>query len=302
MPPAAASSETVDVRTSDGWSLRADVDDPAGEPVGVAVLAHAMMARRAEFDRPAHQGLRRWLVEKGWSVVAFDFRGHGESGPSASEGGDWSYDDLVRLDLPAIHAFARSRQKKRQHAVLVGHSLGGHVSLAAQGLGLVDFDRFVAVAVNLWMPEFEPSRLAWTPRRAALEAVAALSHKVGRFPARSLRIGSDDESHRYFDDFARFGRTNRWESRDGSADYLAALGRVTTPVLQVLSEGDRWACSPTGARRFLERCGGPQELVRVERSDDGGPPPDHMGIVTGGKIRRVWERVEAWMREGAVAS
>src|ERR1700677_65241 len=85
--PRTPTSEVVEVRTTDGWSLRADLDEPAGEPVGVAVLAHAMMARRTEFDRPQGAGLRQRLVARGWRVISFDFRGHGDSGPRASEGG-----------------------------------------------------------------------------------------------------------------------------------------------------------------------------------------------------------------------
>lgn len=301
MPPTAASSETVDVRTADGWSLRADVDEPAGELVGVAVLAHAMMARRAEFDRPHGKGLRRWLVERGWRVIAFDFRGHGESGPTAAEGGDWSYDDLVRRDLPAVHAFARSRERKRLHTVLVGHSLGGHVGAAAQGTGGVDFDRIVLVAANVWMPQFDSSVRRWALKRSVLEAIAVASRRVGRFPARALRLGSDDEAHTYFGDFQRFARTGRWESADGKVDYLAALSNVRVPVLQIVSDGDRWACRPEGGSLFVERCGGPRELIHVRHADDGGPAPDHMGIVTSARIASHWKRIEEWMRPATVA-
>src|SRR5215472_3938422 len=66
--------EAIDIRTADGWSLRADVHEPAEDACGVAVLAHAMMARRAEFDRPQGNGLARFMVARGWCVVAFDFR------------------------------------------------------------------------------------------------------------------------------------------------------------------------------------------------------------------------------------
>ena len=289
------------MRTTDGWSLRADLDEPAGEPVGVAVLAHAMMARRTEWGRPQGAGLRQRLVARGWRVISFDFRGHGDSGPRASEGGKYSYDDLVTQDLPAIHAFARARDRKRRRVVLVGHSLGGHVGLAAQGTGLVAFDRIVAVAVNLWMPQFEPSASRRALRLLMLGAVDATARRVGRFPARALRMGSDDEAQAYFHDLGRFARTGRWTSADGAIDYLASLASVQVPVLQVVSEGDRMACRPEGGARFLRRCGGPQELMRVERADDGGPAPGHMGIVTSGRIDGVWDRVEAWMRAPVLA-
>lgn len=296
-----AESETVEVRTSDGWALRADVDEPAGDPVGIAVLAHAMMARRSSFERPRGAGVRRMLVERGWRVVSFDFRGHGDSGPAASEGGKWGYDDLVRIDMPAMHAFARAREKKKRPVVLVGHSLGAHVGLAAQGTGLVAFDAIVSIAGNIWLRELEDSPPRWAAKRATVVAVATICRRLGRFPARTLRLGSDDESRAYFEDFDRFARTGRWTSADGANDYLAALGEVRAPVLQIVSEGDRLACTPGSGWRFLGLCGGETELLRIEQADDGGPAPGHMEIVTGGTIASVWDRVEAWMHMATVA-
>jgi predicted alpha/beta hydrolase len=299
--PRLASHEAVDVRTADGWSLRADVHEPAEQPVGVAVLAHAMMARRTEFERPDGAGLRRMLVERGWRVVLFDFRGHGDSGPRADQGGRWGYDDLVAGDLPAVYGFVRSRLRRTRPIVLVGHSLGAHVGLAAQGTGLVAFDAIVSIAGNVWLRELEPSRRRWLVKRASLAAVAAVCRRAGRFPARLLRIGSDDEARDFFEDAARFARSGRWASADGAADYFASLARVRVPVLQVVSDGDRLECVPECGARFVARCAA-SEVVRVARADDGGPPPDHMGLVTSGRIASVWGRVEAWMRRATVAS
>ncbi|MDP8999580.1 MAG: hypothetical protein M3O46_05655, partial [Myxococcota bacterium] len=43
-------SEQIEIRTADGWSLRADVHEPKCRPVGLAVMAHALMRRRSDFD------------------------------------------------------------------------------------------------------------------------------------------------------------------------------------------------------------------------------------------------------------
>jgi predicted alpha/beta hydrolase len=300
--PPGPGSESIDIRTGDGWSLRADVHEPGGTPVGVAVLAHAMMARRSEFDRPKGAGVATRLVARGWRVVSFDFRGHGDSGPPARDGASYGYDDFVARDLPAVHECARSRLRRKTPVVLVGHSLGGHVGLAAQGTGLVSFDGIVCVGANVWLGDLEPSRARWLVKRAALAAIVAVSRRVGRFPARLLRMASDDESRPYVEDFERFARTGAWTSADGSADYLAGLGAVRVPVLQLVSDGDRLECVPECGVRFVARCAGGHEVIRVTVGDDGGPPPDHMGMVTSGRIGSAWERVEAWMRRLAVAS
>jgi predicted alpha/beta hydrolase len=292
------SSEQLDIRTSDGWSLRADVHEPKGDAMGVAVLAHAMMARRSEFDRPQGAGLVTFLVERGWRVIAFDFRGHGESGPGAHEGGRYHYDDFVVQDLPSVHAFARSRGRgDRKHpVVLIGHSLGGHVALAAQGAGLVAFDGVVAVGANVWLRALETSAARWLVKRASLLGMLALSRRIGRFPSRALRLGSDDVTHACVSDLERFARTGAWKSADGRIDYLASLPRVRIPVLQLVSDGDRLECTPECGARFVAHCGGRHEVVRIARSADGGPPPTHMELVTSSKTRSSWERAEGWMR------
>lgn len=282
----------MELRTRDGWSLRADVHEPANAgTVGVVVLAHAMMARRTSFDRAK---VARFFVDRGWRVVAFDFRGHGDSGPRAQEGASWSYDDLVRHDLPAAFAFARGRERKKRRVVLVGHSLGGHVGLAAQGTSLVAFDAIVALGANVWLRQDEPSLRRWLVKRAVLAAVAATCRCVGRFPVRALRLGSDDEARAYFEDFDRYARAGRWTSADGSVDYLAALAEVRAPVLQIVGEADRLACPPECGARFIARCAGRHEVMRAAGID-------HMGLVTSEAMRPTWDRVESWMRAAVLA-
>src|SRR5579884_4279800 len=83
--------EEIEIRTSDGWLLRADVYEPT-DAVGTVVLAHAWMARRSEFSRPAGSGIARFFVDRAWRVVAFDFRGHGDSRREDTR--DYGYDDL----------------------------------------------------------------------------------------------------------------------------------------------------------------------------------------------------------------
>jgi predicted alpha/beta hydrolase len=300
--------EEIEIRTSDGWALRADLYEAGGEgaergggPPGVAVLAHAFMARRGEFDRQGG-GLAPFLAARGWKVVSFDFRGHGGSGPSAREGGSYGYDDLVRGDLPAVMSFARSRVRGKLPVVVLGHSLGGHTSLAAQGTGALGADAIVGFGASPWVAAFEPSRPRWLAKRVLLEGMVRMSRRVGRFPARALGRGSDDESLGCIEDIGRFAGAGAWAgswaSADGRDDYLAALGRVRVPVLQVVSEGDRLECAPACGAELLARCngGGKRDIVRIAARDDGGAPPGHMAMVTSGRVRDAWARVEEWMR------
>jgi predicted alpha/beta hydrolase len=298
----AAPDESLDIRTSDGWSLRADVRSPEGPPRGVAVLAHALMARRTEFHRNQDSSFASFLAGRGWRIVAFDFRGHGESRPAAHEGATYGYDDFVARDLAAVCAFAREQAGPGEPVVVVGHSLGGHAAFAAQGTGAIAVDALVGIgAAPPFLGAHEPSRARWLVKRALFASMLAAARRVGRFPARALRLGSDDESLACCEDFERVARTGRWTTHDGRTDYLAALANVTVPALQIVSERDRLECVPTCGAAFVGCCGGPSEVVRVARGDDGGDAPSHMGLVTSRRVRSVWEGIEAWM-ERAPAS
>ena len=277
-------TESIEIRTSDGVSLSATVHD--AEPTrGTVVMAHAMFARQSAF---------RWLApmfrDRGWRVVSFDFRGHGKS-PATSYG----YDDFVVSDLPAVIGCVRERAEGKP-VVLVGHSLGGHVALAAQGCGLVKLDAIVLVAANVWIRDFEPNGTVWALKRTILEGFLGTARRVGRFPARALRMGSDDESVGYVEDLARFGLEGRWGSRDRTRDYRAALGEVDVPLYSIASAGDRINARPVCVERMVARCRGKLHIDCVTRSDDGSRPPGHGALLTTERARSAFERAEAFLR------
>lgn len=278
------------------------VDDP---PVGVAlrgtcVMAHALFARKTEFGRRDRPGLSHVYAQQGWRTIAFDFRGHGESALPAGVS-EWGYDDLVRFDLPAVLDCARVRSDDKP-VVVVGHSMGGHVALAAQGTGRIAADGLVVVACNLWLRQLETSRLRWAAKLAAGRVMSESLARVGRLPARRMRIGSDDASGRFVRDLLRFMREDRWTSDDGADDYLASLARVVVPVSAVSSDGDRMTCHPASAELFARRCRGPLDLVRIERSDDGQRAPGHMAMVTTARARVPLARALAWVESKLIAS
>ncbi|HEV3191672.1 MAG TPA: alpha/beta fold hydrolase, partial [Polyangiaceae bacterium] len=229
-------------------------------------------------------------------VVMFDFRGHGDSSAVPPATTRTGYDLLIEQDMPAACAFARSRAG-RGPVVVVGHSLGGHVALAAQGSKRIDVDAIVLLGSCVWLRRLEPSLSRWWLKRATIAAIRAVSLRAGRFPARALRLGSDDETRACVEDIARFVRSGEWTSADGKIDYWASLPSLRVPVLQVVSEGDRFECPPESGIRFVATVGGRSDIVRVASADDGGPPPNHMGLVTSGHVPSVWNRIEQWMRE-----
>lgn len=289
------SFEELEIRTSDGASLRAVIGDPPPDVpfVGTAVLAHAMFARKSQWGHPARPGAAHAFAALGFRTIAFDFRGHGQS-TVPPRNATWTYDELVRFDVPEVVAAARARAEDKP-VFVVGHSLGGHVSLAAQGTGRLRADGIVAIGASVWHRSFEPARLLWGAKNVAARLLLETSRRVGRFPARALRFGSDDASTEALTTTFRPLLEGVWRSDDGVDDYGAGLSRVAVPVCAVSSEGDHFICPPASAEAFARRTSGPVACLRVARGSDGRPAPSHMAIVTSTAARPTLEAALGWV-------
>lgn len=291
-----------EVRTADGWRLAVQRLPATGARKGVAVLGHAMMVDRRSMDRPAGAGLASTLAARGWDVHLADVRGHGASGPLPSEGGTWTYDDLVRFDIPALVADARQRAAGGP-VVLVGHSLCGHVSMATAAGGhhtVAPPDAHVLFATNTWMKGLDPARDAARTRQVLL--FRAITRLFGRFPSRLLRMGPADEAGPYVRDICRYHTSGRWMSR-GGVDWYAGLPRVEGPILALVGRGDTLMAHPENVERWMSALVSAAWELRVLGEGDLGLPqdPGHMELVTDPGSRGVWESVADWM-EGATAT
>ena len=281
--------EPIAVETADRWTLRGD---RRGAGPAVAVLGHAMFVDRRTLDRPSGEGLASELVAAGLEVLTFDARGHGQSGPGADTGASWTYDDVVRLDVPAMVAAARSLAGGRP-VVLVGHSLIGHAALIHAGLEPARAaDGIVALAPNLWAPHLEPSAPRRAAKAAALRAWSAITEAAGCFDPRPLRLGTTPEARGYVAQFRAMWERDRLESPDGEVDYEAALARALVPVLAYSSDADRLFGHPGSVGRFLALMGrAPVEHRRLTL--DGGAP-SHAGFVTSTASRPIWRDIGSW--------
>lgn len=238
-----STSAPVFATTSDGVALHAERTPARGERRGVAVCLHAMMTDGRYFKTLAGK-----LAARGYDVVVADFRGHGRSQALA----DWSFDDLVDFDLPAIVAAARPD-------VIVAHSLGGLVVTAALGLRAIPPPRLVVLpATAVWLG-------GGLRRRALMSVYRNVTALVGKAPIRALRLGTADEAATYVKQLTGWSRAGRWTSLRG-IDYGDALWNIETPVLPIAGTGD-WMCTPDDARCFASRIPSAAPVRLVDGAD-----------------------------------
>jgi alpha-beta hydrolase superfamily lysophospholipase len=189
------------------------------------LLLHAMMTDARYFGAQRGDGFAQFLAPRGLEVFVAEFRGHGGSTPprAGERRADWSFDDLVELDLPAVVAAVPP------DAAILGHSLGGLVACAAIGT------RVVPPPTALVLAATNVRRGETATRRAVMRAFDASARLLGKVPARAIGVGNTDEPPAYAHQLAFTGAGDRLcrpaDARDvatriGSCGALRIVGRA----------------------------------------------------------------------------
>jgi predicted alpha/beta hydrolase len=268
----------VSATTSDGVALHVTRVAARGPRRGTVLCLHAMMT-----DGRYFRAFAAALAEDGHDVLVADFRGHGRSQPLP----DWSFDDLVELDLPAIvTACASAASCSTSDLVLLGHSLGGLVSTAALGTGRIPSPRLLVLAsTSVWLPGPNGP----FARRAVMGVYRAAAQLLGYAPIRRLRVGTADEAATYVRQLTGWAQSARWTSLRG-VDYTASAETITTPVLPFCGAGD-WMCTPRDAAAFLGHlpCTAELRVVGTRRGD--ALDPDHFQLFTRDELTPMWHEL-----------
>jgi uncharacterized protein len=128
IPPPAALQLPVQraaIRTEDGVTLASWVIPAAPDSTGYWLLiCHGNAGNLSEFGRPAHYAGLRAL---GLNLLAFDYRGYGESEGAPSEAG-------LYKDADAAYRYLREERGVASAKIVVfGHSLGSAVAVDLAG-------------------------------------------------------------------------------------------------------------------------------------------------------------------------
>jgi oxygen-independent coproporphyrinogen-3 oxidase len=253
-----------------------------GRPA-VLLVHGAFTNHRAWLHGPAG-GLAHFLGAQGFDVWLADLRHHGDSAreprPLA-----WTFEDWALRDAPAFVARVRE-ETDGAPLTWLGHSAGGAAGLC--WLTRVAAAAPLAAIVTLGTPG--PRRLG--PVRWSLAAATiGLSRTLGRFPARALGFGSEDEAAGILAQWMRWNVRGRWVGTDGF-DYFAALAAVRTPYLAVAGGADRVFAPAAACRQVVERVGSERKSLAVE------PGLSHTGLVLAPRARDAcWPAVAAWLKE-----
>jgi dienelactone hydrolase len=125
VPSLGAQARTVRVsfRSSDGVLLAGSFYETSSRPSPAVILVHMLTRNRRDWEAVAMR-----LASEGIAALAFDLRGHGESGPAPTEAG--AAPSAMPRDVAAARQFLASRPDVlRDRIGLAGASLGANLAL-----------------------------------------------------------------------------------------------------------------------------------------------------------------------------
>ncbi|MFW2477838.1 MAG: alpha/beta fold hydrolase [Sediminibacterium sp.] len=145
--------QTITITAADGYKLSALYSKPVGQNIGYIVLSSATGIKK-EF----YINFARYLVQNGYAVLLYDYRGIGKSAPvnlrkCASFMHEWG-----TLDMNAVLDYMVT-EKKATDIIWVGHSVG------AQLIGFLKHKehirKVIAISAAFGYWKYFPSPIKW---------------------------------------------------------------------------------------------------------------------------------------------
>jgi len=218
----------VAVRTADGRELRAAYWWPTGRVGAKGTVC--LLQGRAEFIEKYYETIGD-LRRRGFAVVAFDWRGQGESArdvadPHKGHVGRFGH---YRLDLEAVTEQVIRPRLPRPH-VCLAHSMGGCVVLTGALEGWQPFERIVTLA-----PMLSIRMVRWP---SVVSGLARVLHRLG-FGRAYVPFGSPVSIATKPYAGNRLCRDPQRYARNAEAGRVVGAGAVGDPTLAWLAEAFR---------------------------------------------------------------
>lgn len=258
-----------------------------GDPGGPAVLLlTGAFSNHTFWLGTRGVGFARHLATRGFCAYILDFRGHGQSA-GKPPGAEWCFEDWAIRDIPAAMELAAQAGPVR----VVTHSAAGAAMLTALALQPQLCQKIARLAV-LATPYPSLRGFRWATARFAV----FLCRRLGRFPARFLRFGPEDEDGGIMAQWLEWNLAGRWVTKAG-VSVLESLPHLAFPLLFVAGAGD-WLWSPPPlCRKLLATIPAKDKALWIVGQSDGCPvAPGHVALVTHPECRRrFWPRLADWL-------
>lgn len=227
------------------------------------------------------------LARAGVTAAVADYPGQGESRPRIGRDHDYGYQHLAHAWLPTV--VAELRRGHDGPVVLLGHSLGGHITAThlADAEAVVDGAVLIGSGTPYWRSHHGPKTLVQT------QVMAALTRVLGYWPGPRFGFGGV-QPRTLIREWAAFARNGRLAP--SGLDIAPGLRDRELPVLVIDLDNDTLAppSAVDGLVAMLPRA----EVNRwafSKRPGDPGRSVNHYSFARSPEI--IGERIAAWVLE-----
>lgn len=287
----ASSAETVEIPCRDGYRLTGHFWHPRQDCAAGTVIVNPATGVLARY----YHHYARFLIEQGFAVLTYDYRGIGLSRPASMRRTGWSWRDWGELDFDAAVEWARHRDPDGLLAV-VGHSIGGFLpGFAPQATHV---DRFLTVGAQYayWRDYAAAHRrqlfLKWHVLMPALTLIC------GYFPGRRLGWLEDlpaGVAHEWSFRGARLETSYPVGEREA---ILSRFADVRAPILAIGMTDDEYA-TPQAIRRGLRYYKNSERRHLMLRPGDLElDSVGHFNLFHARHRQNFWPKTCSWLRDG----
>lgn len=278
------------ITTDDGFELAAHTFGDS-----VRCRAGVLVVGAMGVEQNYYRDFARWLAERDYFVVTFDYRGMGHSRPAAYRDSLRGFDSDVTTwatrDVPAAVDFIAERIGTRP-VLWLGHSLGGQILGQVPNRERVAAMVTVATGSGYWIQN--AWRLRWIAWWLWFVVAPLATRWAGYFPGRGLRKVGDLPA----------GVMRQWRQWCLNRDYcVGALGpdvreqyaRVTTPILALTFTDDEFMSRLNTESMHGFYTAAPREMRRIAPQEVGARRIGHFGFFRQRNAERLWPLAGAWL-------
>ena len=290
--------QAADGRTIRGFSWRHGGDNRGARPV--VIVNPATSVRCRYYFRFAV-----FLFGQGFDVIAYDYRGIGESRPATLRGFDACWFDWGQLDFEAVLRYAE-RSFPGQPIHVVAHSAGGFI------LGLAAFNHLIRRVFTVgaqyayWGDYASGAKLRMIAKWHVVMPLITLL--FGYFPGKKMGWQEDTPkgvvrdwvfSRERFEDTWRGRSSARYPDKHALARQFAAL---TAPILAVGVTDDEFGTVPAVERLLAYFSNSPRSHLRISPQSIAEPAIGHFGFFNSRFERKLWQVPLEWLKFGRIPS
>lgn len=225
---------------------------PGGPPRAAVALAHGVSEHSGRYAWTGEQ-----LAERGYAVYALDHRGHGRSGGRRAV---IDRVDNAVSDLGTLIALAASESGAPGKPFLLGHSMGGWLSLAFATRRQDEIRGLILSAPVAVLEAASPVQ------RVAGHVLSAVAPRLGVFPIDSRTVSRDPEVVRDYDadplnHHGKLPARTVHEMAQEVARFPESIPHITVPLLVMVGTGDELV-PPVSSELVLDWAGSEDKTLK----------------------------------------